>query len=66
MKIGDQGVLIPTGVVGNYPNPRWWDAAFARHFGGDQQPPDSMWQAAGTGRVRAALKHRKEPIHAYP
>ena len=46
MKIGNQEVLIPTSMVGNYPNPRWWDATFARHFTGDQQPPDSMWQEA--------------------
>jgi methionine synthase II (cobalamin-independent) len=46
MKIGNQEVTIPTSMVGNYPNPRWWDATFARHFTGDQQPPDSMWQEA--------------------
>jgi methionine synthase II (cobalamin-independent) len=39
-------VLIPTSMVGNYPNPRWWDAKFARHFKGDRQPPDSMWREA--------------------
>ena len=41
MKIRGQEVLIPTSMVGNYPNPRWWDAEFARHFTGDQEPPDS-------------------------
>lgn len=46
MKIRGQDVLIPTSMVGNYPNPRWWDATFARHFTGDQQPPDAMWQEA--------------------
>ena len=46
MKIGNNNVLIPTSMVGNYPNPRWWDASFARAFTGDQQPPDSMWQEA--------------------
>ena len=46
MKIGSKDVLIPTSMVGNYPNPRWWDATFARSFTGDQQPPDSMWQEA--------------------
>jgi len=39
-------VLIPTSMVGNYPNPRWWDAEFARHFKGDRQPPDAMWREA--------------------
>lgn len=39
-------VLIPTSMVGNYPNPRWWDAKFSRHFKGDRQPPDSMWREA--------------------
>jgi 5-methyltetrahydropteroyltriglutamate--homocysteine methyltransferase len=42
MKIGGQEILIPTSMVGNYPNPRWWDAYFARHFRGDREPPDSM------------------------
>ena len=37
-------VLIPTSMVGNYPNPRWWDADFARYFKGDQQPPDAMFR----------------------
>jgi len=46
MKIGNQEILIPTSMVGNYPNPRWWDATFARTFTGDQQPPDSMSQEA--------------------
>ena len=39
MKIRNQDVLIPTSMVGNYPNPRWWDAEFARDFTGDQEPP---------------------------
>ena len=59
MKIGNQNVLIPTSMVGNYPNPRWWDAEFARHFTGDQQPPDSMWQEA-LDDVITALAHEQE------
>lgn len=39
-------VLIPTSMVGNYPNPRWWDASFARYFNGDQDPPDAMAREA--------------------
>ena len=29
-------------MVGNYPNPRWWESDFGRNFTGDQEPPDSM------------------------
>ena len=30
MRIGGQDVLLPTTMVGNYPNPRWYDGhAFA-------------------------------------
>lgn len=38
--------LLPTSMVGNYPNPRWWDSGFARYFNCDQQPPDSMIREA--------------------
>src|SRR5271168_2415179 len=46
MKIGNQNVSIPTSMVGNYPNPRWWDASFARFWTGDQEPPDSLSREA--------------------
>ncbi len=46
MKIRDKEILIPTSMVGNYPNPRWWDASFARYWTGDQEPPDSMTREA--------------------
>lgn len=46
MKIGGRGILIPTSMVGNYPNPRWWDASFARQFEGDREPPDSLSREA--------------------
>lgn len=46
MKIRGQEVLIPTSMVGNYPNPRWWDAEWARDYTGDQLPPDSMGREA--------------------
>jgi 5-methyltetrahydropteroyltriglutamate--homocysteine methyltransferase len=42
MKIRGKDVMIPTSMVGNYPNPRWWDASWSRHFTGNQEPPDSM------------------------
>jgi len=32
MRVGTQDVLLPTTMVGNYPNPRWYDGhAFARY-----------------------------------
>jgi 5-methyltetrahydropteroyltriglutamate--homocysteine methyltransferase len=46
MKIAGQEILIPTSMVGNYPNPRWWDASFARSFEGDREPPDSISREA--------------------
>jgi methionine synthase II (cobalamin-independent) len=31
MRVGDQDILLPTTMVGNYPNPRWYDGrAFAK------------------------------------
>ncbi len=39
MKIRGQDISLPTSMVGNYPNPRWWDAYFARTWTGDQRPP---------------------------
>jgi len=59
MKIGNQNILIPTSMVGNYPNPRWWDASFARHFTGDQQPPDSMWQEALDDVITALAREQE-------
>ncbi|MEN8261757.1 MAG: cobalamin-independent methionine synthase II family protein [Pseudomonadota bacterium] len=52
-------VLIPTSMVGNYPNPRWWDANFARHFTGDQEPPDSMWREALEDATAAIVKDQE-------
>jgi 5-methyltetrahydropteroyltriglutamate--homocysteine methyltransferase len=46
MKIAGEEILIPTSMVGNYPNPRWWDASFARQFEGDREPPDSLSREA--------------------
>jgi 5-methyltetrahydropteroyltriglutamate--homocysteine methyltransferase len=60
MKIGNQDVLIPTSMVGNYPNPRWWDANFSRHFTGDQQPPDSMWQEALEDVVGSLVRDQEQ------
>src|SRR3984893_9556167 len=60
MKIGGQEILIPTSMVGNYPNPRWWDASFARHFRGDREPPDAMNREALEDAVGAiALDQEK-------
>ena len=46
MKIRGKEVTIPTSMVGNYPNPRWWDANYARQFTGDQDPPDALMREA--------------------
>ncbi len=46
MQIRGKDVLLPTSMVGNYPNPRWWDASFVRSFTGDQEPPDSFAREA--------------------
>jgi len=51
--------LIPTSMVGNYPNPRWWDATFARHFTGNQEPPDSMWREALEDATAAIVKDQE-------
>lgn len=53
MKIGGQNIVIPTSMVGNYPNPRWWDASFARFWTGDQEPPDSLSREALEDAVAA-------------
>ncbi len=59
MKIRDQEITLPTSMVGNYPNPRWWDAYFARSFSGDQLPPDAF-DREGLEDVIVALAHDQE------
>ncbi|MGR9106260.1 MAG: cobalamin-independent methionine synthase II family protein [Gammaproteobacteria bacterium] len=59
MKIRDQEIMIPTSMVGNYPNPRWWDAEFARAFTGDQEPPDSIWREALEDAVGAIARDQE-------
>lgn len=59
MKLRGQDVLIPTSMVGNYPNPRWWDAEFARAFSGDQEPPDSIWREALEDAVAAIARDQE-------
>ncbi len=59
MKIRDQEILLPTSMVGNYPNPRWWDAHFARFFSGDQLPPDAFDREA-LEDVVVTLAHDQE------
>jgi 5-methyltetrahydropteroyltriglutamate--homocysteine methyltransferase len=46
MRVGNQEILIPTSMVGNYPNPRWWDAGPVRDWAGDQEPPDAFIREA--------------------
>ncbi len=59
MKIQDKDVMLPTSMVGNYPNPRWWDAHLAREWTGDQNPPDSYQQEA-LNDVILAIAHDQE------
>jgi 5-methyltetrahydropteroyltriglutamate--homocysteine methyltransferase len=59
MKIRGNDILIPTSMVGNYPNPRWWDASFARFFQGDQQPPDALQREALEDAVAAIAKDQE-------
>ena len=36
MRVGSQDILLPTTMVGNYPNPRWYDgSAFAQYPKGE-------------------------------
>lgn len=59
MNIRGQQVIIPTSMVGNYPNPRWWDGEFARYFTGDQQPPDALVREALEDAVAAIAKDQE-------
>jgi len=59
MQIRGQEVLIPTSMVGNYPNPRWWDAGLVRQFAGDQLSPDAFLREA-LEDVTTALAHDQE------
>ena len=59
MKIRNQEILIPTSMVGNYPNPRWWDAEFARHFTGNQEPPDALVREALEDVIAAIAKDQE-------
>lgn len=59
MLIRGQNVSIPTSMVGNYPNPRWWDAHFARAFNGDQEPPDALAREALEDAVAAVVKDQE-------
>lgn len=59
MKIRGKEVLIPTSMVGNYPNPRWWDSHFARFFSGDQEPPDSIAREALEDAMGAIVRDQE-------
>jgi len=60
MKIRGREVLIPTSMVGNYPNPRWWDAHYAREFLGNQQPPDSLIREATEDAIGALVRDQED------
>jgi methionine synthase II (cobalamin-independent) len=59
MLIRGQEIMLPTSMVGNYPNPRWWDSYFARYWSGDQRPPDSLEREALEDAV-LAIAHDQE------
>lgn len=59
MRVGDQEILIPTSMVGNYPNPRWYDAGPSREWTGDQFSPDSFTREAFEDAMQA-LAHDQE------
>jgi methionine synthase II (cobalamin-independent) len=59
MRVGDQDILIPTSMVGNYPNPRWWDAGPARTWSGDQEPPDSFNQESFQDAMSALVSDQE-------
>ncbi|GAC1309515.1 MAG: methionine synthase [Vulcanimicrobiaceae bacterium] len=60
MQIRGQEVLIPTSMVGNYPNPRWWDAELVRQFSGDQLSPDSFLREALQDVVAALTRDQEQ------
>ncbi|MCD2192081.1 cobalamin-independent methionine synthase II family protein [Actinomycetospora endophytica] len=59
MRVGDQDILIPTSMVGNYPNPRWWDAGPVRWWSGDQEPPDSFNQESFQDAMSALVSDQE-------
>ncbi|ABS70076.1 2-hydroxypropyl-CoM lyase (plasmid) [Xanthobacter versatilis] len=59
MLIRGEDVTIPTSMVGNYPNPRWWDAQFARTWTGDQEPPDALIQESLEDAVAAIARDQE-------
>ena len=59
MRVGDKDIAIPTSMVGNYPNPRWWDAGPVRDWAGDQEPPDAFIREAFQDAMQA-LAHDQE------
>jgi methionine synthase II (cobalamin-independent) len=60
MLIRGHEVTIPTSMVGNYPNPRWWDANYARHFTGDREPPDALMQEALEDAIQAVARDQED------
>jgi 5-methyltetrahydropteroyltriglutamate--homocysteine methyltransferase len=59
MKLRGKNVLLPTTMVGKYPNPRWWDAHYARFFQGHQEPPDSMMREALEDAINAIVRDQE-------
>jgi 5-methyltetrahydropteroyltriglutamate--homocysteine methyltransferase len=46
-------------MVGNYPNPRWWDAGPVRDWAGDQDPPDAFIREALQDAMTALVKDQE-------
>jgi 5-methyltetrahydropteroyltriglutamate--homocysteine methyltransferase len=46
-------------MVGNYPNPRWWDAHCVRDWTGDQEPPDAYNREALEDCITALVKDQE-------
>lgn len=60
MRLREKDVMIPTSMVGNYPNPRWWDSHFARAFQGNQEPPDAYAQEALEDAMAAVVRDQEQ------
>jgi methionine synthase II (cobalamin-independent) len=60
MRVGDKEILIPTSMVGNYPNPRWFDSGPVREWNGDQLSPDSYIYEAFQDAMRAVVGDQED------
>ncbi len=47
-------------MVGNYPNPRWWDTHYANKFTGDREPPDAGIREALEDAISAIVTDQEK------